>query len=91
MKFEPTKKSETSDERQEIRAFTDETLRLLQLGKQDQTTIARISITLHTTVGFRYFDFFSVEEFLVIAFLILKKHLGFAGLIIVSLFLSFLL
>jgi hypothetical protein len=57
MKFEPTKKSETSDERQEIRAFTDETLRLLQLGKQDQTTIARVSITLHTTVGFRYFDF----------------------------------
>jgi hypothetical protein len=62
MKLEPAKKTETSDERQETRAFTDETLRLLQLGKQDQTTIARVSITLHTTVGFRYLDFFLQKQ-----------------------------
>ena len=54
MKSEPTKKAETSNERQNIRAFTDETVRLMQAGKQDQTTIARVSIILYTTVGFRY-------------------------------------
>ena len=26
----------------------------MQAGKQDQTTIARVSIILYTTVGFRY-------------------------------------
>jgi hypothetical protein len=58
MKSEPTKNAETLNERQNIRAFTDETVRLMQAGKQDQTTIARVSIILYTTVGFRYLDIY---------------------------------